>query len=144
MYCSTYVGVKGAYYAGDWVDLEDCAGTFQPDSSNCSQCPTRSTCPRSQSRNAVASTTSKEDVVYDVVVIGAGCIGSAIARELSRYSLNTLVLESADDVSQGATKGNSGIVHAGYDDKPGSLHAKFCWPGNQMFPKLDKELRFGY
>lgn len=137
-------GVKGAYYAGDWVDLEDCAGTFQPDSSNCSQCPTRSTCPRSQSRNAVASTTSKEDVVYDVVVIGAGCIGSAIARELSRYSLNTLVLESADDVSQGATKGNSGIVHAGYDDKPGSLHAKFCWPGNQMFPKLDKELRFGY
>eukprot|EP00579_Thalassiosira_antarctica_P003812 CAMPEP_0201906780 /NCGR_PEP_ID=MMETSP0902-20130614/57198_1 /ASSEMBLY_ACC=CAM_ASM_000551 /TAXON_ID=420261 /ORGANISM="Thalassiosira antarctica, Strain CCMP982" /LENGTH=716 /DNA_ID=CAMNT_0048440925 /DNA_START=7 /DNA_END=2157 /DNA_ORIENTATION=+ len=137
-------GVKGAYYAGDWVDLEDCAGTFQPDSSKCSQCPTRSTCPRSQSRNAVTSTTSKEDVVYDVVVIGAGCIGSAIARELSRYSLNTLLLESADDVSQGATKGNSGIVHAGYDDKPGSLHAKFCWPGNQMFPKLDKELRFGY
>lgn len=48
------------------------------------------------------------------------------------------------DVSQGATKGNSGIVHAGYDDTPGSVRAKFCWKGNQMFPQLDKELRFGY
>ena len=48
-----------------------------------------------------------------MVIVGAGCIGSAIARELSRYSLRTLLLESADDVSQGATKGNSGIVQAG-------------------------------
>jgi glycerol-3-phosphate dehydrogenase len=55
-----------------------------------------------------------------------------------------LVVEAADDVSQGATKGNSGIVHSGYDDKPGSLHAKFCWPGNQMFEQLDRELRFGF
>lgn len=106
-------GVKGAYYGGQWVDLEDCAGTFQPDSSKCSGCPTKSTCPRSQSRNAVASTSSKEEVIYDVVIIGAGCIGGAVARELSRYKLKTLLLESADDVSQGATKGNSGIVHAG-------------------------------
>lgn len=124
--------------------MEDCAGNFQPDSSKCSGCPTQSTCPRSQSRNAVVSTQSKEEVVYDVVIIGAGCIGGAVARELSKYSLKILLLEAADDVSQGATKGNSGIVHAGYDDKPGSLHAKFCWPGNQMFPQLDKELRFGY
>ena len=42
------------------------------------------------------------------------------------------------------TIGNSGIVHAGFDDKPGSIRAKFCWPGNQMFPKLDEELHFGY
>jgi len=54
------------------------------------------------------------------------------------------LVEAADDVSQGATKGNSGIVHAGYDDKPGTNHAKYCWPGNQMFPQLDRELRFGY
>jgi len=82
--------------------------------------------------------------VYNVVVIVASCIGSAIAQERSHYSLNTLLVKSANDVSQGATKGNLGIVHAGNDDKPGSLHAKFCWPGNQMFPKLDNELRFGY
>mmetsp|Transcript_29481 Transcript_29481/g.67300 ORF Transcript_29481/g.67300 Transcript_29481/m.67300 type:complete len:711 (+) Transcript_29481:122-2254(+) len=133
-------GVKGAYYGGEWMDLEDCVGTYLPDSSKCSGCPEKSSCPRSQSRNAAESKIE----IYDVAVIGAGCIGGAVARELSRYDLKTIVLESADDVSQGATKGNSGIVHAGYDDKPGSLHAKFCWPGNQMFPQLDKELRFGY
>ena len=77
--------------------------------------------------------------VYDVAIIGAGCIGGAVARELSRYDLHTIVLESADDVSQGATKGNSGIVHAGYDDKPGSLHAKFCWPGNQMVSMIESK-----
>lgn len=43
-----------------------------------------------------------------------------------------------------ATKGNSGIVHAGYDDKPGTNRAKYCWKGNQMFADLDRELRFGY
>lgn len=47
-------------------------------------------------------------------------------------------------MSQGATKGNSGIVHAGYDDKPGTNRAKYCWKGNQMFSELDKDLRFGY
>mmetsp|Transcript_23241 Transcript_23241/g.47307 ORF Transcript_23241/g.47307 Transcript_23241/m.47307 type:complete len:723 (-) Transcript_23241:86-2254(-) len=137
-------GVKGAFYGGHFVDLEDCAGTFQPEAKNCSQCPNQGSCPRSQSRNAAISAASKEEVVYDVVICGAGCIGSAIARELSKYSLKTLLLEAADDVSQGATKGNSGIVHAGYDDKPGTNRAKFCWKGNQMFTQLDRELRFGY
>jgi L-2-hydroxyglutarate oxidase LhgO len=53
-------------------------------------------------------------------------------------------LEAADDVSQGATKGNSGIVHSGYDDTPHTNRSKYCWSGNQMFPQLDRELRFGY
>jgi len=53
-------------------------------------------------------------------------------------------VETADDVSQGATKGNSGIFHAGYDDTPGSIIAKYCWSVNKMFPQLDQELRFGY
>lgn len=56
---------------------------------------------------------------YDVCVIGAGCIGSAIARELSKYQVKTALLEADDDVTQGATKGNSGVIHAGYDDEPG-------------------------
>jgi glycerol-3-phosphate dehydrogenase len=86
----------------------------------------------------------KDGCSYDVLIVGAGCIGAAVARELSRYSLSTLWVEAADDVAQGATKGNSGIVHAGYDDAPGSNRAKYCWKGNQMFADLDKELRFGY
>ena len=79
-------GVKGAFYGGNWVDIEDCVGTYQPESSKCSSCPNHTTCPRSQSRNAASVTfgQKQEDVIYDVVIVGAGCIGSAIARELSR------------------------------------------------------------
>ena len=77
-------------------------------------------------------------------MIGAGCIGSAISRELSKTTNDILLLEAADDVTQGATKGNSGIVHAGYDDKPGTVKSKYCWKGNQMFPQLDRELHFGF
>ena len=67
-----------------------------------------------------------------------------IFSPLIQTTLKTQWLEAADDVSQGATKGNSGIVHAGYDDKPGTNRAKYCWKGNQMFADLDKQLRFGY
>ena len=78
------------------------------------------------------------------MIIGAGAIGTAIARELSKTKASVLVLEGGRDVTSGATKGNSGLVHAGYDDKPGSVKAKYRWPGNQMFPQLDRELRFGF
>ena len=148
-------GVKGVYYAGDWLDIEDCDRLFS-NPPNCSNCVNLrddkvEPCPRSRSRpptrgtldsHVAADQASRQ--VYDVVIIGAGCVGAGIARELSRYQLSVLLVEAADDVSQGATKGNSGIVHAGYDDKPGSVRAKYCWKGNQMFPQLDKELRFGY
>ena len=76
-------------------------------------------------------------------MIGAGCIGAAIARELAKSCLRVVLVESSDDVTQGATKANSGIVHAGFDDAPGSTRARLCWPGNQAFTQLDKELRFG-
>jgi hypothetical protein len=83
--------------------------------------------------------------IYDIVIIGAGCIGATIARTLCQYKdLSILWVEAADDVSQGATKGNSGIVHAGYDDTPGSVRSQHCWKGNQMFAQLDRELHFGY
>lgn len=143
-------GKSGVYYAGNWLDIEDCDGAFNISKEKCSGCPNNTPqepCPRSRSRpnsNNSNSQEKEEDRVYDVLIVGAGCIGSAIARELSKYTLDVLLVESADDVSQGATKGNSGIVHAGYDDTPGGLHAKYCWPGNQMFAQLDKELRFGY
>jgi glycerol-3-phosphate dehydrogenase len=133
-------GIKGVYHGGHWLDLEDCDGTFTGVEQKCSGCTNPQPCPRSRSANRA----SDDGAEYDVCIIGAGCIGAAIARELSRYSFRVVWLEAADDVSQGATKGNSGIVHAGYDDKPGSNRAKYCWKGNQMFPQLDKELRFGY
>ena len=122
------------------MPIEDCAKHVESLDSSDKCNKSCATCPRSKSRKS----SQKEDGSYDVVIIGAGCIGGAIARELSRYTASVLIVEAADDVTQGATKGNSGIVHAGFDDTPGSTRARFCWPGNQMFPKLDEELHFGY
>ncbi|MBP1890182.1 glycerol-3-phosphate dehydrogenase [Clostridium moniliforme] len=82
--------------------------------------------------------------MYDVVIIGGGVIGGNIARELSKYKLKVCMLEKEDDVSCGCSKANSGIVHGGYADKPGTLKAKLCVKGNRMFEQLEKELNFGY
>ena len=64
-----------------------------------------------------------ESVLYDVIIIGAGVTGSAVARELSRYKLNVCVLEKEEDVCCGTSKANSAIVHAGFDAAEGSLMA---------------------
>ena len=77
---------------------------------------------------------------YDIIIIGSGVTGCAIARELSRYKCSCLVLEKDEDVCCGASKANSGLVHAGYDAKPGSLKARMNIRGNIMMPSLCKEL----
>ncbi len=80
----------------------------------------------------------------DVLIIGAGVTGSSIARELSRYSLEICVLEQGDDVSSGSSKANSGIVHAGFDAKPGSLKGMLNAKSNAMFDALAEELDFPF
>lgn len=82
--------------------------------------------------------------MYDVIIIGAGVSGAAAARELSRYKVRACVLEKAEDVCCGTSKANSGIVHAGYDAKPGSLMAKLNVRGNQRMGELAKELDFSF
>ncbi|MFA9465204.1 MAG: NAD(P)/FAD-dependent oxidoreductase [Velocimicrobium sp.] len=82
--------------------------------------------------------------MYDVVIIGAGVIGSSIARELSKFQLNTCVLEREEDVCEGTSKANSGIVHSGFDAKPGSLKAKLNVAGSKMMEQLSKDLDFPY
>ena len=64
------------------------------------------------------------DTVYDVAVIGAGAVGSAIARELARHDLNCTLVEAGPDVGVGTSKANTAIWHTGYDAKPGSLEAR--------------------
>lgn len=81
---------------------------------------------------------------YDVVVIGGGVIGCAVARELSRYQLKSCVVEREEDVCSGTSKANSAIVHGGFDAKPGSLKAKFNILGSQMMEGLSRELDFDY
>lgn len=82
--------------------------------------------------------------MYDVCIIGAGVVGMNIARELSRYKLRICVLEKEPDVGCGCSKANSGIVHGGYSDEPGTLKARLCVQGNRMYEQLDKQLHFGY
>lgn len=81
---------------------------------------------------------------YDVVIIGAGVTGSSIARELSRYSCKSVVLEKASDVCEGTSKANSGIVHAGFDAIPGTKKAFFNVKGNKKMEALSKELDFSF
>lgn len=80
----------------------------------------------------------------DILIIGAGITGCAVARELSRYRASVAVLERACDVAEGATKANSGIVHAGYDARPGTLKAKYNVRGSAMYPGLCRELGVPY
>ena len=78
--------------------------------------------------------------VYDVIVIGAGVTGSAVARELSRRQGRFLVVERASDVCEGTSKANSAIVHAGFDAEPGTLKAKMNVRGNQLMDQIAEEL----
>lgn len=80
----------------------------------------------------------------DIVIIGAGVTGCAIARELARYDWKVTVLERASDVCEGTSKANSGIAHAGFDAVPGTLKAKLNVEGNRMLEALAKELDFPF
>ena len=99
-------GDGGAYVGGYWSPIEECKETFNMEGGSNEKVPA-TPCPRSRTRHSAA----KPDGSYDVVIIGSGCIGAAVARELSKTTASVLMVEAGDDVCQGATKGNSGIVH---------------------------------
>ena len=82
--------------------------------------------------------------MYDVAIIGGGVIGCAIARELSRYRLRTVVLEMCEEVGFGTTKTNSGIIHAGHHSSPDTLKGRLVVRGNELFDELFDELNFGF
>ena len=68
--------------------------------------------------------------MYDVVIIGAGVAGCAVARELSRYKVNACVIEKCEDVCCGTSKANSAIIHARFDAAEGSLMSRLNVQGN--------------
>ncbi len=74
--------------------------------------------------------------MYDIAIVGGGVTGTAIARELSKYNLQTVLIEKESDVSTGASKANSGIVHGGYVGKAGTLKGELCIKGNKAFKNL--------
>lgn len=77
---------------------------------------------------------------YDCVVIGGGVVGASIFNKLVRLGNSVALLDKASDVATGASKANSGIVHAGYDPMPNTLKAKLNVEGSELFPKLCRRL----
>src|SRR5690554_3670275 len=82
--------------------------------------------------------------MYDVAIIGAGIVGASVARELSRYDLKVCLIEKENDVSEGATKANSAIVHAGYDPEEGTDMARLNVRGCHLTEVYTKELDVPY
>ena len=81
---------------------------------------------------------------YDVVVVGGGVVGTAILRALSFYQLKLLLVEKQPDVCEGTSKANSGIVHTGFDAKPGTVEADCLRRSREMWPKLVEDLKIPY
>jgi len=82
--------------------------------------------------------------MFDYIIIGGGVVGTAMARELSKYDITIGLIEKESDVSLGASKANSGIVHGGYAGKYGTLKGDLCIKGNRMYDELNHELNFGF
>ena len=80
----------------------------------------------------------------DVAIVGAGVAGCCAARECARFALKVAVFEAGLDVADGATRANSGIVHAGYDPKPGTRKARYNVEGAKLYPQWARELGFPY
>ncbi len=77
---------------------------------------------------------------FDVLIIGAGVVGCAVAREMARYQLKTVVLEKEMDVAYGNSGRNTGMLHGGFTYQTNSLKAKCCVEGNQEFDHVAREL----
>lgn len=82
--------------------------------------------------------------MYDVIIIGAGVTGAAVARELSRYQIKVCVLEKEEDVCAGTSKANSAIIHAGFDAGSGTLMARLNVRGNEMMDELCQNLDISF
>ena len=82
--------------------------------------------------------------MYDAAIIGGGVIGCAIAETLSRYNLKTALIERENDIADGTTKANSGIVHAGYDAPEDTLMARLNLRGSQLMEKECERLDVPY
>ncbi len=85
-----------------------------------------------------------KNTTYDFLIVGAGVVGSMVARWLSRYQGNILLIDKEVDLGMGATAANSAIVHPGYDPEPGSLKALTNVRANPMWDQLSAELNFAF
>lgn len=82
--------------------------------------------------------------IFDVAILGGGVVGTAILNLLTRLSVKAVLLEKDYDVANGTSKANSGIVHAGFDAKPGTKKAILNIRGAKMFSRLCEDLNVPY
>ena len=74
----------------------------------------------------------QEPLDTDVAIVGAGVVGCAIARELSRFDLRVTLLEAGPDVGAGTSKANTALLHTGFDAKPGTLESRLVARGFEL------------
>ncbi len=80
------------------------------------------------------------DKIYDCLIVGAGVVGASVFNKLTRIGKKCAMIDHASDVATGASKANSGLVHAGYDPEPGSLKAKLNVRGTALMPEICQRL----
>ena len=78
--------------------------------------------------------------VYDIAVVGGGVVGCAMARRFTLEGASVLLIEKAPDILAGASKGNSAILHTGFDAKPGSLELACIRQGYREYLEIREEL----
>lgn len=77
-------------------------------------------------------TSAGADNAFDVAIVGAGIVGSAIARELAGYQLSVALVDARDDVGDGTSKANTAILHTGFDARPGTLESRLVRRGHAL------------
>ena len=82
--------------------------------------------------------------IFDIAVVGAGVVGSAIFKEFCEQGAKSVLVEKANDILEGASKGNSGILHTGYDAAPDSLELECIKRGHQEYLKIKDDLNLPY
>ena len=86
----------------------------------------------------------QDNFMYDIIIIGAGIVGTMLARDLSKYQLSVAILDKENDVANETSMANSAIVHTGYDPEDNTLKAKLNVEGARMYEQLCKDLSCEY
>lgn len=82
--------------------------------------------------------------MYDIIIIGAGIVGTILAKDLSQFHCKVALLDKENDVANGATNANSAIIHTGYDPEDNTLKAKLNVEGARMYESLCEDLHCKY